>query len=164
VPCLPLPQCLHFIFVSNNGTNLLVLSSQHLWRETVFDVCTQLHKTQQPTGWQKGEYSCSNTHVEHQRNYCNLSCLFPLSISLCATHNWWDSGRASARVNSTITPTSQTSYFNQSARQTTATLLTEKNPNPVGCPYVYSSVVNHGYIALLHNMSDLNDVFCAPLR
>ena len=45
-------------------------------------------------------------------------------------------------------------------KTTTATLLTEKNPNPylsVGCPYVYSSIINHRYVALLHNMSDLND-------
>jgi len=34
-----------------------------------------------------------------------------------------------------------------------------------GCPYVYySNIVNHRYIALPHNASDLNDVFCAPLN
>ena len=33
------------------------------------------------------------------------------------------------------------------------------------CPYVYySNIVNHRYIALPHNMSDLNDAFCAPLN
>ena len=34
-----------------------------------------------------------------------------------------------------------------------------------GCPYVYyNNIVNHRYIALPHNTSDLNDVFCAPLN
>ena len=34
-----------------------------------------------------------------------------------------------------------------------------------GCPYVYNSnTVNHIYIALPHNISDLNDFFCAPLN
>ena len=34
-----------------------------------------------------------------------------------------------------------------------------------GCPYVYySNIVNHKYKALPHNVSDLNDVFCAPLN
>jgi len=34
-----------------------------------------------------------------------------------------------------------------------------------GCPYVYYiNIVNHRYIALPHNASDLNDVFCAPLN
>ena len=34
-----------------------------------------------------------------------------------------------------------------------------------GCPYVYySSIVNNRYIALPHNKSDLNDIFCAPLN
>ena len=34
-----------------------------------------------------------------------------------------------------------------------------------GCPYVYySNIVNHRYKALPHNVSDLNDVFCAPLN
>jgi len=35
-----------------------------------------------------------------------------------------------------------------------------------GCPYVYynSSILYQGYIALPHNISDLNDVFCTPLN
>ena len=34
-----------------------------------------------------------------------------------------------------------------------------------GCPYVYySNLINHGYIPLPHNISDLNNVFCAPLN
>ena len=34
-----------------------------------------------------------------------------------------------------------------------------------GCPYVYySNIVNHRYIALPRNVSDVNDVFCAPLN
>ena len=34
-----------------------------------------------------------------------------------------------------------------------------------GCPYVhYSNIVNHRYIALPHNISDLNDMFCSPLN
>ena len=34
------------------------------------------------------------------------------------------------------------------------------------CPYVYynNNIVNHRYIALPHNTSDLNNVFCAPLN
>ena len=33
------------------------------------------------------------------------------------------------------------------------------------CPYVYySNIVNRRYIALPHNISDLNDIFCAPLN
>jgi len=59
----------------------------------------------------------------------------------------------------------QQSYLllgNARCRQTTAALLTEKNPNLYlsfgGCPYVYSSLVNHRYIALLHHISDLNVV------
>jgi len=33
------------------------------------------------------------------------------------------------------------------------------------CPYVYySNIINHVYIALPHNTSDLNDFFCAPLN
>jgi len=33
------------------------------------------------------------------------------------------------------------------------------------CPYVYySNIVNGRYIALPHNISDLNNVFCAPLN
>ena len=33
------------------------------------------------------------------------------------------------------------------------------------CPYVYSSnIVNNRYIALRHNISDLNNFFCAPLN
>ena len=34
-----------------------------------------------------------------------------------------------------------------------------------GCSYVYySNTVNHRYIALPHNISDLNNVFCTPLN
>jgi len=34
-----------------------------------------------------------------------------------------------------------------------------------GCPYVYyHNIVNSRYIALPHNVSDLNNVFCAPLN
>ena len=34
-----------------------------------------------------------------------------------------------------------------------------------GCPYVYySNIVNRRYIALPRNISDLNDVFCAPVN
>ena len=34
-----------------------------------------------------------------------------------------------------------------------------------GCPYVYyNNIVNNRYIALPHNISDLNNVFCAPLN
>jgi len=33
------------------------------------------------------------------------------------------------------------------------------------CPHVYySTIIHHGYIALLRNTSDLNDLFCAPLN
>ena len=33
------------------------------------------------------------------------------------------------------------------------------------CPYAhYSNIVKHKYIALPHNVSDLNEVFCAPLN
>ena len=34
------------------------------------------------------------------------------------------------------------------------------------CPYVYynSSILYQGYIALPHNISDLNDIFCTPLN
>ena len=34
-----------------------------------------------------------------------------------------------------------------------------------GCPYAYySNIVNHRYLALPHNISDLNNIFCAPLN
>jgi len=34
-----------------------------------------------------------------------------------------------------------------------------------GCSYVYyTNIVNHRYINLPHNISDLNDIFCAPLN
>ena len=33
------------------------------------------------------------------------------------------------------------------------------------CPYVYySNIVNHRYLNLPHNISDLNNIFCAPLN
>jgi len=33
------------------------------------------------------------------------------------------------------------------------------------CPYIYySKIIKHGHIALPHNISDLNDVFCAPMN
>ena len=44
----------------------------------------------------------------------------------------------------------------------------EQEPNAIlfgGCSYVYySNTVNHRYIALPHNISDLNNVFCTPLN
>ena len=34
-----------------------------------------------------------------------------------------------------------------------------------GCPYVYySNIAHHRYIALPYNISDLNNIFCAPLN
>ena len=34
-----------------------------------------------------------------------------------------------------------------------------------GCSYIYNSnLVNHRYIALPHNISDLNGIFCAPIN
>ena len=34
-----------------------------------------------------------------------------------------------------------------------------------GCPYLYySNIARHRYRALPHNVSDLNDFFCAPLN
>ena len=34
-----------------------------------------------------------------------------------------------------------------------------------GCPYIYyNNIVNHKYMALPKNISDLNDVFCTPLN
>jgi len=53
------------------------------------------------------------------------------------------------------------------AWHTTAVLLMNKNWMPYhgACPYVYySNIINHGCIALLHNTSDLNNAFCAPLN
>ena len=34
-----------------------------------------------------------------------------------------------------------------------------------GCSYVYNSnLVNHGYIAIPHNVSDLSGIYCAPIN